>query len=435
MDNDPKPTALKRRTILRGAAVAAGGAAIDLPLFNIARADNSVIKIGVINSITGVRAQFAEADPWTYDIIRNKYKNGIQIGGKSYTIDILPRDDQSSLNGAAPVANDLLLQENVDMLLMPDSDAAIGAGDLCDAVGTPGLSTMTPWQAVFFSRKGNPKTGFPFTFHFFWGVDTLLKNYVGMWETVPTNKIAGTLYFNNSVGQAFSDPQRGLPAALGMGGYKNIDAGSFDPTTEDFSNQISQFQAAGVQLQTGFMFSPQWQVFWSQAAQAGYKPEICTVAGPFLFPSGIDVLGARGDGMSTEVWWTPGFPFSSSITGQTAKQLADDYQNVTGRQWTQPIGYVHAQWEIAIAALQKAGDPHDKKAVAQALRTLSVDTVVGPVDFANGPMPSIASTLMAAGQWRNATGGKYKNDLKIVYNGTAPQIPVQAPLVPLSKLS
>jgi hypothetical protein len=42
---------------------------------------------------------------------------------------------------------------------------------------------------------------------------------------------------------------------------------------------------------------------------------------------------------------------------------------------------------------------------------------------------------MAGGQWRTATSGKYKNDLKIVYNGTAPEIPVQSPLVPLSKLS
>jgi branched-chain amino acid transport system substrate-binding protein len=435
MKKNPGKLIIKRRGILQGAGVAAAGTALSLPLFNIARADNSTIKIGVINSVTGVRSQFAEADQWTYGIINKLYKNGIQIGGKTYSIEILPRDDQSSLNGAAPVANDLLLQQGVDMVLMPDSDAAIGCGDLCDAVGTPGISTMTPWQAVFFARKGNPQTGFPFTFHFFWGVDTLLKNYLGMWSTVPTNKVAGTLYFNNSVGQAFSDPQHGIPAALAGGGYKNIDTGMFDPTTEDFSGQIQQFQSAGVQLQTGFMFSPQWQLFWSQAAQAGYKPEICTVAGPFLFPSGIDVLGSRGNGMSTEVWWTPAFPYSSSLTGQTAQQLADDYSSVTGRQWTQPIGYVHAIWEVAIAALKKAGDPHDKKAVAAALRTLQVNSVCGPIDFAHGPLPSMATTPRAGGQWRTATSGKYKNDLKIVYNGTAPEIPVQSPLVPLSKLS
>jgi branched-chain amino acid transport system substrate-binding protein len=426
-------TAVRRRTILRAAIAGAGASA--LPLFNVARAGADTIKVGVINGITGVRSQFAEADDWTYGIIRDRYKNGIQIGGKTYQIEILPRDNQSSLNGTAPVANDLLLRQQVDMLLLPDSDGAIGAGELCDALGTPGISTMTPWQAMFFTRHGDPTKGFPATFHFFWGVDDLFKNYIGMWNSVSTNKQVGTLYFDNAVGKSFADPNRGLPSALGPAGLKTTDAGFFEPSTEDFSDQISRFQNAGVQIQSGFMFSPQWQLFWSQAAQAGYKPEICTVAGPFLFPSGIDVLGDRGDGMSTEILWTPSIPFSSSLTGQSAKALAAAYQTATGRQPTQPIGYVHALWEVGIAALQAAGDPHDKKAVCAAMKTLKMNTVVGPVDFGHGPVPGVSLTPLVGGQWRKTNGGAFKNDLKIVYNGTAPAIPVEAALEPLSKLS
>jgi branched-chain amino acid transport system substrate-binding protein len=158
------------------------------------------------------------------------------------------------------------------------------------------------------------------------------------------------------------------------------------------------------------------------------------VAGPFLFPSGIDVLGDRGDGMSTEIWWTPSFPFSSSITGQSAKALAAAYQTATGRQPTQPIGYVHALWEIGVAALQAAGDPHDKQAVCAAVKALKMNTVVGPVDFGHGPVPGVSLTPLVGGQWRKTDGGPFKNDLKIVYNGTAPAIPVEAALEPLSKL-
>jgi branched-chain amino acid transport system substrate-binding protein len=40
-------------------------------------------------------------------------------------------------------------------------------------------------------------------------------------------------------------------------------------------------------------------------------------------------------------------PFKSSLTGQSAKALAADWESSTGKQWTQPIGYGHALFEVA----------------------------------------------------------------------------------------
>jgi len=48
------------------------------------------------------------------------------------------------------------------------------------------------------------------------------------------------------------------------------------------------------------------------------------MAAAFLFASTITALGPRGDGMSTEVWWTPKFPYKSSITGQSGGELATE---------------------------------------------------------------------------------------------------------------
>jgi branched-chain amino acid transport system substrate-binding protein len=173
---------------------------------------------------------------------------------------------------------------------------------------------------------------------------------------------------------------------------------------------------------------------WNQAAQAGFKPQICTVAAAFLFPAAVNALGDRGDGMSTEVWWTPAYPFKSSLTGQTAKELSDKWESETGKQWTQPIGYAHALWEVGLAAL-KNSDPKDKNSIRDAIANTNMQTIVGQVNFKESPIKSVAITSLSGGQWRRTKSGKFANELLIVNNGTAPFIPTQAELVLLSKLA
>ena len=84
--------------------------------------------------------------------------------------------------------------------------------------------------------------------------------------------------------------------------------------------------------------------------------------------------------MSTEVWWTPAYPFKSSLTGQSAKELAAQWEKDTGKQWTQPIGYAHALWEVGFAALRNS-DPKDNNSVRDAIKNLDFETVVGRVNM------------------------------------------------------
>ena len=56
------------------------------------------------------------------------------------------------------------------------------------------------------------------------------------------------------------------------------------------------------------MIPPDFATFWSQAAQQGFKPKIVTIGKALLFPSVIASLGARGNGLSSEIWWTPDLP-------------------------------------------------------------------------------------------------------------------------------
>nr|WP_315465794.1 ABC transporter substrate-binding protein [uncultured Rhodoferax sp.] len=421
------PNALNRRHTL-----ALAGAFV-LPKVAIAQA--RPIKIGYVSAFSGVRAPFGVADEWHIARMRAQLKDGIEIGGKRYPVEIIVKDNQSEANRSQQVASDLILREKVDLLLVQDGEATFAAGPLCDVHGVPMISTMTPWQAFMFARKGNVNKGFPFSFNFFWGADEVTRNFIAMWDSVKTNKTVGTLYVDNPVGQALADPVRGMPAMLRSGGYTEAASSFFKISTDDFSNQIASFKAKNTQILSGFMYENHFATFWKQAQQTGLRPEICSMGSAFLFPSALKALGSAGNGMTTEVWWSPTFPYRSSITGQSAQAFAADWEKTTGNQWTQPLGYTHAIWEVALHALKTAADPLDRKAVRDAIQDCVVDTIVGKVDFKNSPIKSVAKTELVAGQWRKTPdGSRFPFELVVVNNQVAKNIPLGGELKLLSQL-
>jgi branched-chain amino acid transport system substrate-binding protein len=199
----------------------------------------------------------------------------------------------------------------------------------------------------------------------------------------------------------------------------HVGPGFFQITNDDFSNQIAAMKAGDASIISGTCYPNHFTTFWNQAAQSGLKPDIVTVAGPFLFPSGVEAPGDHGDGMSTEVLWNPHLPYHSSLTGQSAQELADEHEKSTGKQWTVPLGIGHSLWEVGIGALKAAAEPKNNKSVRESIATLNIDTVLGPLYFGKSPIKSVAVQPLTGGQWRKAKSGKYKYELLIVNAGTS----------------
>ena len=177
------------------------------------------------------------------------------------------------------------------------------------------------------------------------------------------------------------------------------------------------------------MIPPDFATFWSQAAQQGFRPKVVTVGKALLFPSVVAALGDRCDGLTAEVWWSPEFPFASSLTGQSARQLADSYTAANGRPWTATLGFNHAIFEIALDVVKRTADLGDPKAVLAALTSTDLKTIAGPIKWGNGPVKNVTKTPLAGGQWRK-TGDKL--DLVVTTNRLHPEIPVGGQLKLLS---
>jgi branched-chain amino acid transport system substrate-binding protein len=411
-----KGRGVSRRQLIKNTALVGGAAAFGLPMPSILRAQETTIKIGYITSLSGPRATFSEPAEYNVNKIKALFKDGLEIGGKKYPIEILMRDQQSNPTRAGEVGRDLITQDKVDILLADDGDSHFAAGEIADQQGVPFISTINQWEPFIFARNSTPDKGYPWSFMFAFGATDVAKTYVGLWDTLPTNKTIGLLFLDIPPGHAFGSTQNGIPAFLKQQGYKIIDGGFVRFDSDDFSSQIAMFKEANCDIVAGFLLDSHFQTFWGQAVQSGFMPKVVTFAGPFLFPTSLVALGDQGDGMSGEVWWTPDMPFKSSLTGQTAREIATDWENETGFQWTQPLGYMHALYEVGIAALRHAKDPRDKQGIREGIRQMALDTVVGPVNFRDSKIKSVAVTEVAMGQWRKtAEGSKFPYEFDIVY--------------------
>ena len=171
------------------------------------------------------------------------------------------------------------------------------------------------------------------------------------------------------------------------------------------------------------MIPPDFTTFWTQAIQQGFKPKVASIGKAILFPSALEALGDNGHNLSSEIWWSPNHPFQSSLNGMSAKQLADGYSTATSKQWTQPIGFVHALFEVAVDVLERSDDPSNPTSITKAIQETDLDTIVGNINWSKGPVKNVAKTPLVAGQWR-LVNDKYKYDLVITYNGMAPEIPL-----------
>src|SRR5713226_8996776 len=91
---------------------------------NVAGAQSRTLKIGFIGAQSGLRANFGETTPWMIERVRTRLKDGLKVGGKSYAVDLVVKDNQSDPNRSSVVASELVLREKCDLVVSFDSDAS-----------------------------------------------------------------------------------------------------------------------------------------------------------------------------------------------------------------------------------------------------------------------------------------------------------------------
>jgi branched-chain amino acid transport system substrate-binding protein len=437
---DRNPALIGRRSLLKGmgaGALAAGSggllAACGSGLKGTGGSSSTgTINIGFITPLTGPLAGFASGDNFVLGQIRNTsaFKNGLKVGSKRYKVNIVVMDSQSNPVRAGQVAQQLALQNKVDLILTtstPETTNPVAAQ--CQKQGTPCLSTIVPWESWYAGLGGNPvqpTQKFQYCTVFFFGLKEFAGCFSPMWNRVHTNKVVACQYPNDSDGNAF---RAGFEPQIKAAGYQVVDGGAYADGTTDFTSMITEFKNKNSEIFSNCPLPPDFNTFWKQASQQGWKPKLATVAKVLLFPADTKALGPLVNNIATDSWWGPYMPYSSSLTGMSAASLANAYQTSTGNEWVQSIGSSYALFEVAKEAFGAVTDPHDKTEVANALHNVSYTGMCGAINFASGPAPGVGIIPPVGVQWKASTG-KYPFEMKVVDNSLNHSVPVAAPLQP-----
>ena len=419
---------IRRRTLLKGAGglVAASGLAAP------ALAQGARIRVGYVSPQSGPLAAFAEADQFAIEQFL------AQTGG---TFEVIVKDSQSNPNRAADVAQELIIDDEVNLLLVASTPETTNpVATVAESEGIPVISTKAPWQPWFIGQQGNPGEPaswrpFDYAYHYFWGLEDVIAVFANMWDQLETNKQVGGLFPNDADGNAWGDPATGLPQPMAQRGYTIVDPGRYQNLNDDFTAQINAFEQANAEIVTGVVIPPDFTTFRNQAQQQGLDLKAITVAKAILFPQAVETLGEAGHNLSSEVWWSANHPFTSSLTGQSCAELAAAFTEATGRPWTQPIGFVHSLFEMASDVMGRVDDAGDPDAVAEAIAATNLDTIVGRIAWDGAGVPEFAAknvckTPLVGGQWRRQDDGSF--ELVIVDNQTAPEIPTGGQMEPLT---
>jgi branched-chain amino acid transport system substrate-binding protein len=432
---------IARRSVLRGlgaGALATGAgsavAACSSGIKGSATASStSTITLGYVTPYTGSLSGFASGDKFVLSTIRatSAYRNGFTVGGRKYAVKILDVDSQSDPNRASQVARQLVLNSNVDMLLTSSTPETVNpVAVVAQTEGVPCLATNDPWESWYAGLGGNPAsptTAFQYCTLFFFGLKQFQGCFVPMWNRLPaSSKNVACQYPNDADGNAF---RAGFIPLIKESGYNPVDGGAYTDGTTDFTSMISVFKSRDCQYFSNCPLPPDFNVFWKQASQQGWRPKLATVAKVLLFPSDTVALGPLVSNIATDSWWGPYMPTKSSLDGTSASALVNAFQAQTGRQWVQGIGSTYSLFEIAKEVFTSVSDPYNRQEVARALHTVNYAGMCGPLDFTGGPAPGVAIIQPVGVQWK-AVSGKYPFEMKVVDNSLNKAVKIEAPLEP-----
>src|ERR1700733_10050662 len=398
-----KQSQLTRRGFLGATGLAVGGGLAGLAGCSSAlkssgspgSTSGGTIKIGFISPETGELSVFTQSNGFVLGQVRSALAKGLTIGGK---------------------------QDSVDMLLATATpETVIPVSSQAEASGVPCVLTICPWEQWYYKSNGSANT-FKYSYMYFLGTQEETNLFASVWKTASTDHVVGGLWPDDVDGTGF---QKYVTAKAHSLGWKVVPSGAYTDGLSDFTPIISKFKAADVQILHAVPIPPDFITFWRQAHQNGFQPKIASISKALLFPSAADALGPLVQNVMSPLWWTPQFPYKSSLDGTTASAFAANYKTSTGSEWTQPMGFNYAVFEIAVAALKASGDPKNGNAVAHALSTLKGEAITGAYDFATGPVPHVSQVPELLAQWR-LVSGSYQ--LVVVNNSLLPAVPVAGSL-------
>ena len=379
---------------------------------------SDVLKIGYVNPTTGALAGNGEGCDWVVKQITDYVtKHPIQIDGKEKTIQVIVYDSASDQNTCTEMAQKLIEEDHIDLMVaIQTPNTVIPVAQVAERYQIPCIATQSPVDPL-----ANSLDKFSWTYEAFYTFDDVYESQRALWaqagHSPGSGAKVGLLFANDADGSAWHEI---FVRRLAEDGYIVVDPGQYPSRTTDFTNVAYTFLNENIDIIAGTNIPPDFMNAYNAIISAGVQVDCITMGKCCLLASDVEALGELADGIMTQVWWDPVYPYISDLTGVNSTTLNDAYAaDHDGRVMPQPAAYGYAALELAVQAFRQAGTSK-KEDIYTAIGQLDLTTIVGPVKY-DSQMNGLpyGNTVLCGGQWQRE-GEQLV--LKIIDNSLHPEI-------------
>lgn len=379
-----------RRQIIQAGAALGGAAMLGAPL--LARAQQSVIKIGYSASKTGPGAggNATQNDPvytmWFKEI---EAAGGITVKGKKYAVEKIEYDDRSNPEEAIRAYERLATQDKVDFVFAPwGTGMNLAVAPTLNKYKYPHLavSSITDkapmlvkrWNNIFFHQGGGSMYG------------EQLVNLLE--EQRKAGKIGNKIAMVSIADEFGVDLSGGARKAAAKHGFQFVYDKTYPGGTQDFSGIINDVKGLNPDAFVAFSYPPDSIGLTATAQSQGFNPKVYFVGIGTAFPMFVKRFGPNTEGImgvggvnADNPNWQSFFKRHVELTGKEP----DRFSNML----------IHSTLNILKEAIERAGTL-DRAAVIEEIRKGSFNTPNGVISYKDQQW----SDVWCVGQW---LGGEF----------------------------
>jgi branched-chain amino acid transport system substrate-binding protein len=361
----------------------------------------------------------------------NDTYGGVSIGGETWEVELIIKDNQSNFDLVYPQSVDLVVDDEVHALLSPNAPVDLHAptSEVASEYSVPQIICGGPFEPWYFGVWNGSAPDYTWFSGFSIGApqpaprDVPGYTMVDTWFMFMDDPVVQALNVTNGIVGVFASSDADgtgwyatFPGILTDAGYTVDDTdGLFDIDTPVYTTIVEGWIAGNVSILWGNCPGPHFGQLITECNTQGFQPEICLAARAALFPSDVEAWGTAppfGYGVGTEIWWSPNYQVADGfegIGGRTATSLADEFTAQSGNPpLNRSIGTGYLAAQVMLQAIEDAGSV-DGDDINDALAAINMDTICGEVYFVSethfSPQP------LSFGQWFYE-GGEF--DLRIV---------------------
>lgn len=334
---------------------------------------------------------------------------GIKINGKSYTINLVSRDDQSNVDRLQELYTRLIIEDNADFLFSPYSSALSNvAAIISEQYGKPMIVAGASDDQIF--MHGNKKLFqiYAPASNYFKGALDIIK------EQKPDSRIA-MIYEDDTFPKAVVESAREYAKELQLN-VRYID--DYQPNTTNFSQYVSKMKYEDVSVLLGGGHYPDGVALSNAVYNAIPIKFLSLLVAPDN--SQFASIGGAAKGVSVPVQWSAQVKFKVSY-GPIPQEFVNFCRLINN---TEP-GYHIAGGYAAGIVLQHAIETAktvDVESVTTALNNTNIDTFFGHIEFSKNPHGIQIGKSIIITQWQNDSSGNLSK--QIVWPREAATMPV-----------